>query len=246
MATATEHYADHLGPIYEWMLGDLDAATDAARGDLRAANIAGGAGCAAVDLGAGIGTHAIALAEVGFRVTAIDSCAPLLAALRRRARHGLAITCVHDDLLQQLQRHAPATVDVVACMGDTLTHLLSTDDVKRLLRGIAAVLAPGGTFVTTFRDYSAHPLDGNCRIIPVRHDDNRILTCVLEYHAQSITVHDLLHERTNTGWSFRVSSYPKLRLSPTWVQSTLSGLGLTVTAGTTPQGMVRLAATRDR
>jgi SAM-dependent methyltransferase len=243
MASVIQHYADHLGPIYEWMVGDLDAATDAARADLRAANIVDGTGRVAVDLGAGLGTHAIALAEFGFRVIAIDTCGPLLEALTRRSRHGLEITRVQADL-QNMRRHCAGPVDVIACMGDTLTHLPSPAAVSRLLKTIVTVLAPGGTFVATFRDYSARPVEGNCRVIPVRHDDDRILTCVLEYHAKTLTVHDVIHERTAAGWSFRVSSYPKLRLNPWWVRSTLSRFGMTVTAETTPQGMVRLAATR--
>jgi SAM-dependent methyltransferase len=244
MASVTQHYAEHLGPIYEWMLGDFDTAMDAARTDLRAANIVDGVERVAVDLGAGLGTHAIALAEAGFQVIAIDTCASLLEALSRRSGSGLAITAVQADL-QQFRQHSGGRVDVIACMGDTLTHLASRDSVNRLLKTIATALAPGGTFVTTFRDYSADPLEGNCRVIPVRQGDDRILTCVLEYHTKTLTVHDVVHERTNGGWNFRVSSYPKLRLSPTWVQSTLSDLGLTFATGTTAQGMVRLAATRD-
>jgi 2-polyprenyl-3-methyl-5-hydroxy-6-metoxy-1,4-benzoquinol methylase len=158
MASVTQHYAEHLGPIYEWMLGDFDTAMDAARTDLRAANIVGGVERVAVDLGAGLGTHAIALAEAGFQVIAIDTCASLLEALSRRSGSGLAITAVQADL-QQFRQHSGGRVDVIACMGDTLTHLASRDSVNRLLKTIATALAPGGTFVTTFRDYSADPLE---------------------------------------------------------------------------------------
>lgn len=244
MASVTQHYAEHLGPIYEWMVGDVDAATNAACADLQAANIAEGTGRIAVDLGTGLGTHAIALAESGFSVIAIDTCASLLETLTSRVRRGLAITVMHEDL-EQFPRHCGDHVDVIACMGDTLTHLASSDSVERLLKTIATALVAGGTFVTTFRDYSAGPIDGNCRVIPVRQDDSRILTCVLEYHAKTIMVHDAVYERSKSGWNFRVSSYPKLRLSPMWVESTLRGLGLTVAASTTSQGMVRLVATRD-
>ena len=243
MASVTQHYADHLGPIYEWMIGGFDAAAEAARADLRAANIAGSPGRVAVDLGAGLGAHAIALAEAGFRVVAIDTCGPLLEELTARTRRGLEITCVHDDL-QLLPRYAAGPVDVIACMGDTLTHLASPDAVRRLLQTIAETLAPGGIFLSTFRDYSARPPEGRCRVIPVRQDDDRILTCVVEYHATTITVHDLVHERTAAGWSLRVSSYPKLRLRPSWVRSALRRTGLPVTAETTPQGMVQLTARR--
>jgi predicted RNA methylase len=108
MASVREHYDVHLGPIYGWMLGDFNTAKEAARGELQAAGLHEGAGCTAVDLGAGVGAHAIALAEAGYSVTAIDTCAQLLEELRAHAGN-CAIKCVHDDLLQ-LRRHCDVPV----------------------------------------------------------------------------------------------------------------------------------------
>ncbi len=88
------HYDEHLGPIYGWMIGDFDQAIAAARAELRAVGIAPGGVGSAVDLGAGLGAHAVALAEAGYAVTAIDTCAPLLDELRLLARRH-AITVVH-------------------------------------------------------------------------------------------------------------------------------------------------------
>ena len=65
VASVREHYDRHLGPVYGWMIGDFDAAKEAARTELRAAGLSEGAGSVAVDLGAGPGAHAIALAEAG-------------------------------------------------------------------------------------------------------------------------------------------------------------------------------------
>jgi hypothetical protein len=73
-------------------------------------------------------------------------------------------------------------------------------------------------------------------------DDSRILTCFLEYSATSVTVHDLLHERTSAGWTRRVSSYPKLRLNPEWARAALERLGLAASLEAGPRGMTRLVA----
>ena len=102
MASVRAHYDRHLGPIYGWMLGDFEVATEAARTELRAVGLSEGAGRVAVDLGAGPGVHAIALAEAGYTVTAIDTCAQLLEELR--AHGGDRVRCVNDDLLH-LRRH---------------------------------------------------------------------------------------------------------------------------------------------
>jgi hypothetical protein len=50
--------------------------------------------------------------------------------------------------------------------------------------------------------------------------------------------------RENGQWQQRVSSYPKLRLHPDQVAATLIGLGLVVSRGAGPAGMVRIAATK--
>lgn len=53
---------------------------EAAREDLRADGPMDGAGRTAADLGAGLGAHAVAMAESGYGVTAIDTCVELLLA----------------------------------------------------------------------------------------------------------------------------------------------------------------------
>src|SRR3981189_2314267 len=83
VTTVGEHYANHLGPVYTWMAGAIDAAlsrSDAELGELALPSKDG----TAIDLGAGFGLHAIPLARRGFRVAAIDSYEPLLKELADR------------------------------------------------------------------------------------------------------------------------------------------------------------------
>jgi SAM-dependent methyltransferase len=241
VASVQEHYDAHLGAIYGWMVGDFDAACEAARTELRAAGIASGGGRVAVDLGAGPGAHAIALADRGFAVTAIDSCTQLLSELRSHAG-SRTVTCVDDDL-RNLRRHV-GTADVIVCMGDTLTHLPSGRSVEELFSAIAETLRPGGTFVATFRDYT-RTLDGVSRFIPVRQDGRRILTCFLEFHEATVKVHDLLHERLGGEWTLRVSSYAKLRLDPEWARAALARAGLDARLDAEARGMIRVVARRS-
>jgi hypothetical protein len=116
--------------------------------------------------------------------------------------------------------------------------------VEQLFEEISQALKPAGIFVAPFRNYEARTLEGVGRFIPVRQDDRRILTCFLEYGETMVTVYDLLHERADAGWTLRVSSYSKLRLSPEWAQSKLTRLGLVARLESGPNGMIRLVATR--
>lgn len=241
MATVNDHYATHLAPLYEWLVGDVEAALARSAAELDAANIRNGVGGTAVDLGAGIGLHALPLARRGYSVSAIDSNAQLLAALRARAG-SLPIATVTADLLD-FSNHLSRPADVILCMGDTLTHLASVAEVVKLLASVAGSLAKGGAFVTTFRDYATASLTAERRFIPVRSEAQRILTCFLEYADDTVTVHDLLHQWQDGHWVQRVSSYPKLRLAPAWVAAQLQRHGFVVRISTGAGGMVCVAAT---
>jgi SAM-dependent methyltransferase len=242
LKTAAAHYDSHLGRIYAWMLGDFDTALQRSAAELSDLALPAGLGETAVDLGAGLGLHALALAERGFKVIAIDACRILLDELESR-RGQLPITPVVADFLafRQLVKHE---VSAILCMGDTLTHLLDFSAVEALFESVAQALAQGGVFVTTFRDYATKMLTGDARFIPVRADEQRILTCFIEYQEQRVTVHDLLHERGAAGWQQSVSSYPKLRLAPQWVAAKLFEQGLAVRRDSLQNGMVRVVATK--
>jgi 2-polyprenyl-3-methyl-5-hydroxy-6-metoxy-1,4-benzoquinol methylase len=242
MTTAVDHYNAHLGPIYSWMVGDVEAALARSAAELESLNLPDTGGNA-VDLGAGFGLHALPLAQRGYSVTAIDSCPQLLEELRMRSGP-LPIATVTADILD-FPQHLPRPPDVILCMGDTLTHLPNVGSVEKLVAASAASLVKGGTFVTTFRDYVSTQLEGNRRFIPVRSDAKRILTCFLEYAEDIVAVHDLLQAWEDGRWHQHVSSYPKLRLAPEWVASQLRSHGLAVRRSATPNGMVCLVATKS-
>lgn len=242
MATAETHYQTHLGPVYSWMLGDLDAAfarSAAEIDDLPLPAARGGA----VDLGAGLGLHSLPLATRGFDVVAVDNCQVLLDELRARGK-SLPITIHNADLLE-FQRFSRKQAQIIVCMGDTLTHLPELWAVDSLLSTVAGSLPRAGVFATTFRDYATRPLEGEQRFILVRADADRIMTCFLEYQDHRVMVHDLLQQKEHGRWRQAVSSYPKLRLAPAWVMVKLSALGFSVKRDTSPGGMVRIVAVKN-
>ncbi len=169
MNTAQEHYDRHLGAIYSWMAGDADAALDRNRSFFRQLLLDSAPRGLAVDLGCGSGFQSIPLAEFGFSVLAVDSCAVLLSELRSGANNQ-HIQTIHDDLLN-FARHISEQAQLVTCMGDTLTHLESLDAVPILISEVCCHLVEGGMLVLTFRDYVSVELRGSQRFIPVRSDD---------------------------------------------------------------------------
>jgi ubiquinone/menaquinone biosynthesis C-methylase UbiE len=205
-----EHYDSHLGNFYSWMAGDITTKADEFFRFLRDRQFAAANGDTAIDLGAGHGIQSIALARCGYRVTAIDFNPQLLEELARNAEN-YAISIVNDDL-RQVRKYADSAA-VVVCCGDTLTHLDSITEIRQLVNDVYHGLRSGGKAIFSFRDYTI-PLVGVNRFIPVKSDHNRILTCVLDYQPESVTVTDLLHERDGDIWRQSASAYQKVRLNP--------------------------------
>ena len=239
MTTVREHYSSHLAPIYLWMAGGFDSAVHFGQSDLDELGIKASADMSALDLGAGFGMHAIPLARGGCAVTAVDDSAVLLKELRDRGA-GLPIRAIEGDLLNA-SSYVSAAPQIVLCMGDTLTHIQTKDEIAGLFGEVSRILAPGGLFAMTFRDYTS-PAIGERRFIPVRSDANRIHTCFLEEGPTHMMVHDIVHERVADTWRMKVSSYTKLRLAPQWVLDALRSVGLNPTASAGPRGMVQIVA----
>ena len=241
MVSVEEHYATHLAPIYTWMAGGADAPRRRFSQFLGLLSITPTQpGATALDLGAGSGFQSLPLATAGFKVTALDLNADLLAELTRDAE-GLPIRTAQGDLRNLAQHVTDRAPEVIVCMGDTLTHLESLSEVANLLQTASISLAAGGHLLLSFRDYTT-ARTGTRRFIPVRSDANRILTCLLDYGSTHVAVSDLVHTRSASGWQLAVSSYQKVRLFPDWIREQLASGGLKLVHQTVEQGVVTLVA----
>lgn len=243
IASVTDHYADHLAPMYSWMVGDFAAACSLADQFYADLGLPDGTGRTAVDLGCGHGVHAIPLARRGYRVLALDTSSHLLGELNK-VKGDLPIETISADLKDFTDVLDSKSVALIACMGDTLTHLLSLDAVNTLIRDAAAHLSSDGWLTFSFRDYSTHELKGADRFIPVRSDANRIHTCFLDYRADTVVVHDIVHALVDSEWQMSVSAYMKIRLSPESFVSTVEAHGFALVHKTSVRGMLHFAFRR--
>ena len=234
---AQDHYANHLSHYYSWMAGDFESRKQEQKEFFSAFGIALKSSKQAIDLGAGTGFQSGALAELGFEVRAVDFDAFLLKELQANCA---------DQPIEVLEKSIldPAVfVDIspelIVCMGDTLTHLESEQEVDLLLQSTFKALAPEGSLILSFRDYS-HELEDVDRFIPVKNDDHRIFTCFLEYLATKVRVTDLIQEKENGRWVQKSSSYLKLRLAPDKVIAKSRETGFKLKAQKQERGMTYL------
>jgi len=226
-----EHYDAFLAEHYTWMFGtsfqEKVAEQYALLSELGVECSSEGA--RAVDLGCGSGFQAVAIAELGYEVLAIDSSAKMLAELVQR-KEGDAIRTVRADIRNFVSLAGIEPIDVAVCMGDTLTDLECRKHVGQLFANVAGVLTMGGLFILTYRDYAGPELRGLDRLFVVQSDYEKVMTRFLEYeNADYVVVHDLLKMRDHTGrWALRKGSYRKLRLPPHWVEIELKRAGFAI------------------
>jgi SAM-dependent methyltransferase len=222
---ANEYYDDFLADHYSWMAGGHTKAVASQQSILIELGLQPTGSGSALDLGCGPGFQSLALARMGFQVTALDTSRKLLAELVMHCGQR-AVTPVKGDIRDAIALVPPGFAAAV-CMGDTLTHLPSQESVARIFADLSRLLAKGGSLVLSFRDLTTE-LKGTERFIPVRNDADRIATCFLEYEAKAVIVHDLIHVHRGASWQLHTNSYRKLRLSPGWVIGCLEACGFTV------------------
>jgi SAM-dependent methyltransferase len=222
--TVKEHYDNHLGDFYSWMTGDFHTKSNEFKDFLTDNSVKPLSNKIAIDLGAGHGLQSIPLAEIGFQVLAVDFNQQLLNELNINAKD-LNITTINDDI-KKVETFAN-NPELIICCGDTLSHLDNKIEVKNFIVNIVKSLDKNGKLILSFRDYSTK-LTGIDRFIPVKSDDTKILTCILDYEDEFVNVTDLLCERTDNVWKQKVSTYKKVRLLTNEIVEHLEGCGMTI------------------
>lgn len=240
MSSAQDHYARLLAEHYTWMSGGCEQKVADNQQLFASLGLAPQQAGKALDLGCGSGFQSLALAELGFKVLAVDTSAELLAELQSRAA-GRPITTVLGDMVDASLYAAQGPFELAVCMGDSLVHLASFDEVSRCLAGVRQQMEPGGTLVLTFRDLTRE-LTGIDRALPVRLDAERLMATFLEYQPEHVVVNDMVFQQASGQWELKKSAYRKLRVDPQRLTSRLGELGYREPRYSIERGLVTLLA----
>jgi len=239
--TVKEHYDNHLADFYSWMIGDFDKGKNSFKDFCFNHEIKPNKTGSAIDLGAGNGIQSIALSEIGYTVKAVDFNDKLLTELKdkiNRLPNGLSVELIKGDI-RNVKTFSKSLVDLIICCGDTISHLETFEQVDKLIQDCFDSLDDNGYLILTFRDYSFELTDIQ-RFIPVKSDKNRILTCVIDYSEDKVTVTDLLHEKHHQTWTQKVSSYDKLRIRIDNLIDKVEEIGFSIIANENKNRMIHL------
>jgi SAM-dependent methyltransferase len=138
---------DRIAEYYDGLHGDVDYPAECTPLEKVISDVLDRQPATLLDLGCGTGSHALILADRGYRVTGIDASAAMLRVARAKARGRRNPAFVRADMRRfDLGR----TFDAAICMDGAYTHLLTERDLLAHLRTVRHHLSPGGVYVFEF------------------------------------------------------------------------------------------------
>jgi glycine/sarcosine N-methyltransferase len=206
-----------------------------------------------LDASCGPGTQAIALAELGYEVTAADPSFPMLMKAREYAQQRDVaddITFVRAGFLE-LPFALVGPYDAVITKGNSLPHLLTDGEITQALRNFHRLLRPGGTLITGIRDFD-FLLEDRPHFIPrYAHTDDpsedNILFDVWDWdEGPPVTVVFNTFIVTGKGDQYRVTKHPVTyrALRRKELESMLTEVGFTDLKGETQLWELVITATK--
>jgi len=133
----------------------------------------------AIDVACGTGLHAIILSQLGVRTVGTDISEEMLAKAKvnaRRAQQAIrrAQQAIHwvQAPMQQLRQLTDGSYDAVFCLGNSIPHLLSKQDLCTTINNFYELLNPEGTAIIQLLNYK-RVLTNKERIVGIHRMGNR-------------------------------------------------------------------------
>jgi len=105
-----------------------------------------------LDIGCATGELAFQLAGNGAKITGIDLNEDLLGQAKTTKIHQ-NLQFQTGNMLELENDFQPGQFDAVLCFGNTLVHLQTVEMIQQMLKGVFAVLKPGGRFLLQILNY---------------------------------------------------------------------------------------------
>jgi ubiquinone/menaquinone biosynthesis C-methylase UbiE len=134
-----------------------------------------------IDVACGTGGHVIAMSRLCIQAVGVDISEGMLdKAIAAAKEAGVKARWVNCPM-QQLSQHVNDKFDIVLCLGNSLPHILSQEDLDETMSGFAEVLRRGGILLIQLLNYD--------RILK---DKNRIVAITRKGNTEYIRFYDFL------------------------------------------------------
>jgi glycine/sarcosine N-methyltransferase len=160
-----------------------------------------------LDVACGTGWHAIALARKGYAAAGCDASPAMIEQARANAcRVSVNVPFEVADFSQVGK--IPGTFEAILCLGNSLPHLLSRDQLGDTFGQMRMKLKPGGVLILHNLNYDLR-LKTKPRFFAVEGNAEMLVWRFADYGTGVITFHTALFERSPSPppkWSVRVNS----------------------------------------
>ena len=151
----------------------------------------------ALDAGCGSGFHSILLAQLGVDVTAIDLSPTMLEKVEAHAtRYKTKIETVQSSFAD-VSRKVGKTFDAIFCMGNSLAHLRTPNELAEALHNFHLSLSVGGILFLQILNYE-RILRSKDKILSVKEEGGTTFVRFYNYHESSIEF-NILELRNENG-----------------------------------------------
>ena len=169
-----------------------------------------------LDVACGTGMHAVALARRGYKVVGVDSSVRMIERAHANAADaGIEVTfdvAAFGGVVETLAAEDICpTFDAVLCLGNSLPHLLTADQLDRGLGDLAACLTPGGLLLVQNRNFDAVLSKHDRWIDPQGHqrgDDEWLFVRFYDFEPSGLLTFNVvtLHRERDNPWAQRLTS----------------------------------------
>jgi len=138
----------------------------------------------ALDVACGTGLHAILFAQMGIQTAGTDISAEMLQKAEENARQKNVSVSWIKTSMQDLQQHVAQKFDVVFCLGNSIPHILTNEDLNQSLTNFYQFLNPNGYLILQLLNYE--------RILKQK---ERIVGIHRKGNMEFVRFYDFLHNR---------------------------------------------------
>jgi len=165
-------------------------------------------GTSILDCGCGTGEQAIAWAEKGYRVMAIDPSPEMIDIAKAKSKERDVEVDFRVLEMEKLDSEIHGTFDLVSCFGNTLAHVLDETALTRTFKALWSVTEPGGLIALQLLNYT-RIISHNDRFYPSRHgnlgNDEYVFVRFFDFGPTRLTFNLLTLHREDNGWSIDIS-----------------------------------------